>query len=70
MAEQRHADYAYRLAVEAQPAKELRVFGLGGWTVERFAARRRHLVELQWRAMRLRQRSLLTVFAVLGVAHA
>ncbi len=70
MAEQRHADYAYRLAVEAQPAKELRVFGLGGWTVERFASRRRHLVELQWKAMRLRQRSLLTVFAVLGVAHA
>jgi ABC-type multidrug transport system fused ATPase/permease subunit len=70
MAEQRHADYAYRLAVEAQPAKELRVFGLGGWTVERFASRRRRLVDLQWKAMRLRQRSLLTVFAVLGAAHA
>lgn len=70
MAEQRHADYAYRLAVEAQPAKELRVFGLGEWTVERFASRRRRLVELQWKAMRLRQRSLLTVFAVLGAAHA
>jgi ABC-type multidrug transport system fused ATPase/permease subunit len=70
MAEQRHADYAYRLAVEAQPAKELRVFGLGEWTVERFATRRRRLVDLQWKAMRLRQRSLLTVFAVLGAAHA
>ena len=70
MAEQRHADYAYRLAVEAQPAKELRVFGLGEWTVERFASRRGRLVELQWKAMRLRQRSLLTVFAVLGAAHA
>lgn len=70
MAEQRHADYAYRLAVEAQPAKELRVFGLGEWTVERFASRRRRLVDLQWKSMRLRQRSLWTVFAVLGVAHA
>jgi ABC-type multidrug transport system fused ATPase/permease subunit len=70
MAEQRHADYAYRLAVEAQPAKELRVFGLGEWTVERFNSRRRRLVDLQWKAMRLRQRPLLTVFAVLGVAHA
>ena len=69
MAEQRHADYAYRLAVEAQPAKELRVFGLGDWTVERFASRRRRLVDLQWKAMRLRQRSLWTVFAVLGIAH-
>ncbi len=70
MAEQRHADYAYRLAVEAQPAKELRVFGLGDWTVERFVARRLRLVDLQWNAMRLRQRSLSTVFAVLGAAHA
>jgi len=70
MAEQRHADYAYRLAVEAQPAKELRVFGLGEWAVERFASRRRRLVDMQWKAMRLRQRSLWTVFAVLGGAHA
>ena len=70
MNEQRHADYAYRLAVEALPAKELRVFGLGEWTVERFATRRRRLVDLQWKAMRLRQRSLFAVFAVLGVAHA
>lgn len=70
MAEQRNADYAYRLAVEALPAKELRVFGLGDWTVERFASRRRRLADMQWKAMRLRQRSLLTVFAILGVAHA
>lgn len=70
MAEQRHADYAYRLAVDAQPAKELRIFGLGQWTVDRFNTRRRRLVDLQWKAMRLRHRSLLTVFAVLGLAHA
>ncbi len=68
--EQRHADYAYRLAVEAAPAKEVRVFGIGGWVVDRFAARRTRLLDLQWQAMRLRQRSLLTVFAVLTVAHA
>ena len=70
MSEQRHAEYAYRLAVDAQPAKELRVFGLGEWTVDRFATRRRRLVDLQWKAMRLRQRSLAVVFAVLGVSHA
>lgn len=68
--EQRHADYAYRLAVEAGPAKEVRVFGLGGWVVERFAARRRRLLDLQWQAMRLQQRSLLLVSAVLAAAHA
>ena len=46
---QRHADYAYRLAVDAPAAKELRLFGLAAWVVERFAARRRRLYELQWR---------------------
>jgi ATP-binding cassette subfamily B protein len=70
MAQQQHADYAYRLAVDAGPAKEVRVFGLGGWVVDRFAATRHALLDLQWESMRLRQRSLLTVLAVLAVAHA
>jgi ATP-binding cassette, subfamily B, bacterial len=64
---QRHAEYAYRLAVEPHPAKELRLFGLAGWVVERFRARRQQLFELQWRATRLRERpvagSLLLVTA-------
>ena len=38
--EQRHADYAYRLAVDPPAAKELRMFGLVGWTIDRFIARR------------------------------
>jgi ATP-binding cassette, subfamily B, bacterial len=53
---QRHADYAYRLAVEPPAAKELRLFGLAGWTVERFRSSRRRLFELQWQATRLRER--------------
>jgi ATP-binding cassette subfamily B protein len=69
-AQQRHSDYSYRLAVEAGPAKEVRVFGLGTWVVDRFATHRRRLLDLQWGSMRLRQRPLITVFAVLGVAHA
>src|SRR6266436_2779228 len=56
---QRHADYAYRLAVEPPAAKELRLFGLAGWTVERFRSRRRLLFELQWQATRLRERPVL-----------
>jgi ABC-type multidrug transport system fused ATPase/permease subunit len=52
---QREADYHYRLAVEAPAAKELRLFGLSGWVVERFRARRTRLVELQWEATRLRE---------------
>jgi ABC-type multidrug transport system fused ATPase/permease subunit len=64
---QRHADYSYRLAVDAPAAKEIRLFGLSGWTVERFAARRRRLFELQWRATRLRERSVAgTVLLVLA----
>src|SRR6185312_3086695 len=34
-AAQRDAEYAYRLAVDAPAAKELRLFGLGGWTLDR-----------------------------------
>ncbi|HEX6738985.1 MAG TPA: ABC transporter ATP-binding protein, partial [Vicinamibacteria bacterium] len=33
---QRHADYAYRLAVDPPAAKELRLFGLAGWVIDRF----------------------------------
>jgi ATP-binding cassette, subfamily B, bacterial len=68
--EQRHADYAYRLAVDAAPAKEIRVFGIGGWVVDRFAVRRMGLLDMQWKAMKLQQRSLASVFAALGIAHA
>src|SRR5690606_7397040 len=56
---QRHADYAYRLAVDPPAAKELRMFGLGGWTVDRFRARRRRLFDLRWEATRLRERPVL-----------
>ena len=56
---QQHADYAYRLAVDAPAAKELRLFGLAGWTIDRFVARRRQLHDLQWTATRLRERPVL-----------
>jgi len=56
---QRHADYAYRLAVNADSAKELRLFGLAGWTVDRFMTQRRHLMDLQWYATRLREQPVL-----------
>ncbi len=67
---QRHADYAYRLAVDAPAAKELRLFGLAGWVVDRFADRRRTLFDLQWEATRLRERSALSSLVVVGVANA
>jgi ATP-binding cassette subfamily B protein len=57
-AAQRDAEYAYRLAVDPSPAKELRLFGLAGWTVDRFVARRTRLHALQYEATRLRERPL------------
>ena len=56
---QRDSEYTYRLAVDPPAAKELRLFGLVGWTIERFVARRTRLHELQYRATRLRERPVL-----------
>jgi ATP-binding cassette subfamily B protein len=64
---QRDADYTYRLAVDPPAAKELRVFGLGGWVVDQFVARRRRLHELQYRATRMRERSVLACLLVVAV---
>jgi ATP-binding cassette, subfamily B, bacterial len=61
---QRHADYAYRLATDPPAAKELRLFGLAGWVVDRFMDRRRTLFELQYEATRLRERSVAGALAI------
>ena len=64
---QRDADYAYRLAVDPPASKELRLFGLVDWTMERFIARRTRLHELQYNATRLRERPLIwSVLLVVG----
>jgi ATP-binding cassette, subfamily B, bacterial len=56
---QRDADYAYRLAVDPPASKELRLFGLAGWTIDRFIARRTRLHQLQYAATRLRERPVI-----------
>src|SRR5437762_12236058 len=66
---QRHADYAYRLAVDPPAAKELRLFGLAGWIVERFTARRTRLHKLQYEATRLRERPLAVSLLVVTAAN-
>ena len=66
---QRHADYSYRLAVDPPAAKELRLFGLGDWVVERFRVRRLRLAELQWQATRLRERPLVWSLLVVLIAN-
>jgi ABC-type multidrug transport system fused ATPase/permease subunit len=66
-AAQQDAEYAYRLAVDPPAAKEVRLFGLADWVLERFVARRRRLHQLQYEATRLRERPLLgCVVLVLG----
>ncbi|TCC52840.1 ABC transporter ATP-binding protein [Kribbella capetownensis] len=66
---QRHADYAYRLAVEPDAAKEVRLFGLADWTVQRFTDRRRRLFELQHAATRLRERPMIWCLLIVTVAN-
>jgi ATP-binding cassette, subfamily B, bacterial len=66
---QRDADYAYRLAVEAAPAKELRLFGLADWTIDRFVNRRTLLHKLQYEATRLREKPVLWCMLVVTAAN-
>jgi ATP-binding cassette subfamily B protein len=68
-AAQRDSDYAYRLAVDPPAAKELRLFGLAGWVIERFIARRTRLHELQYTATRLREKSLISSMVIVVAAN-
>jgi len=66
---QRDADYAYRLAVDPPAAKELRIFGLPDWVLERFLHSRRRLHRLQYEATRMRERSVLASLALVLAAN-
>ena len=67
---QRDADYAYRLAVDPPASKEVRLFGLVDWTIERFIARRTRLHQLQYDATRLRERPLAWCLLIVTAANA
>jgi ATP-binding cassette subfamily B protein len=66
---QRDADYAYRLAVDPPAAKELRIFGLPDWVLDRFIVSRRRLHQLQYEATRMRERSVLGCLAIVLAAN-
>ncbi|MFI5233592.1 MAG: ABC transporter ATP-binding protein [Gemmatimonadales bacterium] len=68
-AAQRDADYAYRLAVDPPASKELRLFGLAGWTIDRFIARRTTLHTLQYEATRLREKPVLWSLLIVASAN-
>src|SRR5215475_6099345 len=66
---QQEAAYAYRLAVDAPPAKEVRLYGLAEWIIDRFVARRRRMHELQYEATRLREKSVVASLVVVLVGN-
>jgi ABC-type multidrug transport system fused ATPase/permease subunit len=66
---QRDADYAYRLAVDPPASKEVRLFGLVDWTIERFVARRTKLHKLQYDATRLREKPLVWCLLIVTAAN-
>jgi ABC-type multidrug transport system fused ATPase/permease subunit len=68
-AAQRDAEYAYRLAVDPPASKEVRLFGLAGWVVDRFVERRTRLHHLQYAETRLRERPVVWSVALVVAAN-
>jgi ATP-binding cassette subfamily B protein len=66
---QRDAEYAYRLAVDPPAAKEVRIFGLPEWVLDRFVISRRRLHQLQYQATRMRERSVLASLVIVLAAN-
>jgi ATP-binding cassette, subfamily B, bacterial len=66
---QQDADYAYRLAVDPPAAKEVRLFGLADWVLDRFVARRTRLHRIQYEATRMREKSILSSAALVLAAN-
>jgi ABC-type multidrug transport system fused ATPase/permease subunit len=69
-AAQRDSEYAYRIAVDPPAAKELRLFGLAGWVIDRFIERRTRLHRLQYEATRLREKSIISSLLLVGAGNA
>jgi ATP-binding cassette subfamily B protein len=63
------AEYAYRLAVDPPAAKEVRLFGLAEWVIDRFVARRVRLHRLQYEATRLRERPVVWSLLLIAAAN-
>lgn len=65
----RRADYLRSLAVDPAAAKELRVFGLAGWTVGQYGDAWREALDVVWRARTSDRRLNAAAIAALGVSH-
>jgi len=67
---QRRTDYAFRLAVDPPAAKEIRLFGLAPWLIDRLTEARARLHELKWEATRLREKSVAGCLVIVLGANA
>ncbi len=65
--EMRHVNYAHDLAVRSPAAKEIRLFGLADWTVDRYFSRRKKMVELIIKARSLKKTPIaMAITAIAG----
>jgi ATP-binding cassette, subfamily B, bacterial len=68
--QERRAQYAYRLSVDAPGAKEMRLFGLADWVVGGFVTLRRTLVDRSWRERKLTWPKTRRAMIIVSVANA
>ncbi|HEX6373986.1 MAG TPA: ATP-binding cassette domain-containing protein [Longimicrobium sp.] len=66
----RRAEYLRSLAVESAAAKELRVFGLGGWVVGRYGEAWQEALGAMWNSRRSHPGLTAAAVLVLAAAHA
>jgi ABC-type multidrug transport system fused ATPase/permease subunit len=66
---ERHASYSYQLAVDAKSAKEVRVFGLADWVVDRFANHKRNVVDLFFKERAMREGPVRWAFLIVVVSN-
>lgn len=66
----RRADYLRSFGTSAAASKELRVFGLGGWLLDRYTSTWRIAMERVWRSRRTSSRDLVLGIGSLVGAHA
>ena len=64
--EMRHVNYAYDLSVRAPAAKEIRMFGLADWAVDRYFSRRQRMVEAIIKARSLKKTPIILAIATIA----
>ncbi len=64
--EMRHVNYAHDLAVRSPAAKEIRLFGLADWTVERYFSRRKKMVDAIIKARSLKKTPIAMAIAAIA----